>query len=79
MSEEKIERLFRWIDLLRWVLYGLVAGAISLAVWATKIQFSIADLRADVDKLAAKEVPEEHRFTALEQWIRDHDVSKVQR
>jgi hypothetical protein len=85
MSDEKFDKLFKWIDLIRWVLYGLVAGAVALAVWTTKVQMTINDLEKHLeeiesnsqihrDALLLDKKDTEHRFTALEQW--KTDVSK---
>jgi hypothetical protein len=84
MSEQKFERVFRWLDLIRVVVYGLVAGAIGLSVWATKIQMTENDLEKRLndmqqnvsihrDALKEKEVQEEGRLKSLEvnvEWLK---------
>jgi hypothetical protein len=83
MSQDKIDKIFKYIDLVRWILYGLIMGAVGIAVWATTMQFKVQDLRSDLDAMtgniqhnrdlhAEHDKQEEHRFTKLEQALSDH-------
>lgn len=79
------ERIFKWIDIIRWSLYGLIAGAVGMAVWSTKIQMTLNDLEKQIngmeqnsaihrDALKEKEAQAEHRFTANEKdidWLKE--------
>lgn len=82
MSDEKVDRLFKWIDIIKVVLYLIVAGAVGLATWATKIQIQVNENKSDIEAYQAnvqhnrevrndKDLREEHRFTVLEQWKED--------
>jgi hypothetical protein len=91
MSQERFDRLFQYIDVARWVLYGLFAGTVGIAVWATKLQMTIGDLEKQIngmeqnssihrDSLKEKETQAEHRITAIEkdnEWIR-YELSQLQ-
>ena len=84
MSEERIEKLFKWLDLIRMVVYGLIAGAVGLAVWTTKVQMTINDQEKHIeaiesnssvhrDVLKQQEKDYEHRFTSVEkdiEWLK---------
>lgn len=47
MSAEKIDKIFKWIDFIRVMLYILVFGAVSVAVWCTKIQLNMVQQEED--------------------------------
>lgn len=84
MSEQRFEKLFKWIDIIRIVVYGLVGGAVALAVWTTKVQMTINDLEKHLeniesnsqmhrDNLKQRENDYEHRFTSAEkdiEWLK---------
>lgn len=84
MNDGKLERLFKWIDFVRVLLYVLVAGAVAVAVWCTKIQMSVNETKLDVDIAqgtathyrdirSAESVILEHRLTELEnnmEWLK---------
>ena len=83
MNDDKLDRLFKWVDLIKMVLYGIVAGAVALAAWATKIQIQTNENKMDIESSQLnvqhhrdldqqKELLEERRLSNLEQWIRDH-------
>jgi hypothetical protein len=85
MTDDKIDRLFKWIDLIKIALYCLVAGAVALTAWAVKIQMQTSENKADIelsqanvqmhrDKNNEKEIAEEHRLTKLEtddEWTKN--------
>jgi len=92
MHEEKIEKIFKWIDFVRVLLYVIVASAVAVAVWCTKIQMQTNENKLDIELSQAniqhhrdvdneKEIMEEHRLTALEEavsWLK-HDLSSVRK
>lgn len=85
MSQEKIEKLFKWVDFIKIVLSIVVGGAIAVAVWSTKIQMTVNSIEGQIndmqhnstmhrDALKDKEKEAEHRFTGLE-----HDIEWLKR
>ncbi len=83
--KDHTDKIFKWLDLLRWLVYGLIAGTIYVTVWCVKIQMTLTDLEKRMndnqqntqmhrDDLKQKEVANEHRMTRLEEWISDHDL-----
>jgi hypothetical protein len=83
-NDTRLDRLFKWVDFVRVLLYFLVAGAVSVAVWCTKIQMSINELKIDQDVANVSavhyrdirhetEVLTEHRMSTLEtdmEWLK---------
>jgi hypothetical protein len=68
VDDNKIDRLFRWIDLIKICIYVIVAGAISLATWATRIQMQTTENKSDIEGLHI-----ERRLTSLEtnvEWLK---------
>jgi hypothetical protein len=80
MSVEKIDKLFKWIDIIKLVLGGIVAGAIAMATWATRIQIQTNENKDDIensqknvqahrDSTSQKELLEERRLARLEEAV----------
>ncbi len=69
MTQEKMDRRVKSL-LDYWPLLVVIGGGITGYL---QLKWTVMDLRNDVDILTAKEVPEEHRFTAIEkdiEWLR---------
>jgi hypothetical protein len=84
MSEQRIEKLFKWVDIIRVILYVVVASAVGVAVWSTKIQMTVNAIENHIndmeknsaihrDNLKEKEIQEERRLTGNEkdiEWLK---------
>ena len=90
MKEDHSDKLFKWLDFIRIVVCGLTLGLIAATVWCVKIQMTITDLEKHIndieqnasihrDAIQQRNTDNEKRFSRLEQWVIDHDLSKMQR
>jgi hypothetical protein len=47
---DAFDRIFKWIDFIKIALYALVAGAVALATWATRIQDNTLENKTDIER-----------------------------
>jgi len=75
MNEEREDKVRRTDQIVSkmielWPIWALLASGV---VGGLKLKWMADDLRNDVDSIIAKDVPEEHRMTAMEkdiEWLK---------